>query len=139
MEHYRSRAILAVAVTVWGGMAEAQSFTTAAEVRPILDMTRANWIALREYDGQDLLYFTHLISWRCGLSELRYAVNGTAPQLWPLADCLEGTAQPNAILPDSRIYAGFELGSVAEVTVTLVYDDGSEDSASFLRAAVLMP
>ncbi|MDP2740936.1 MAG: hypothetical protein Q8O82_20075 [Pseudorhodobacter sp.] len=121
------------------GAAQAQDFTTAAEVKPILTATKANWVALREYEGQDLLYFTQLMSWRCGLSEARYAVNGAAPEVWPLGDCQDGTAQPNAILPDSQIYATLNLGSVAEVTVTLIYDDGSEDSATFPRAAILMP
>ncbi len=119
--------------------AQAENFTTAAEVKPILTATKANWVALREYEGQDLLYFTQLMSWRCGLSEARYAVNGAAPAVWPLGDCQDGTAQPNAILPDSQIYTSFALGSVTEVTVTVVYDDGSEDSATYARTAVLMP
>lgn len=140
MAHYRSRAILAVALAAWGGVAGAQNFTTAAEVKPILEMTKANWIALREYDGQDLLYFTQLESWRCGLREVRYGVNGAAAQVWPLGDCVAGTGQPpNAIMPDTVLYTSFALGSVAEVRVTVVYDDGSEDSATFPRAAVLMP
>ena len=125
---------------IWGSAVPAQDFTTAAEVRPILTATKANWIALREYEGRDLLYFTQLESWRCGLSEVRYGVNGAAPAVWPLGDCVAGTGQsPNAIMPDTQLYTSFDLGAVAEVTVTVVYDDGSEDSATYARAAVLMP
>lgn len=134
--------LAALAAALTAGLAsagQAQNFTTAAEVKPILSATKANWVALREYEGQDLLYFTQLMSWRCGLSEARYAVNGAAAVFWPLGDCQDGTDQPNAILPDSQVYASFALGSVAEVTVTVVYDDGSEDSATFARAAILMP
>ena len=59
-------------------------FLTALEVRPILNATQGNWIAVREYGGEDLLYVTHLWSWRCGLAELRIGLNGAAPEVWPL-------------------------------------------------------
>ncbi|MFC6640566.1 hypothetical protein [Sulfitobacter profundi] len=59
-------------------------FTTAAEVKPILNATRGNWIAVREYDGQDLVYVTHLWSWRCGLAAMAIAVNDAPMQNWPM-------------------------------------------------------
>ena len=115
-------------------------FTTAGEVRPILGMTKANWVALREYDGQDLLYVTHLMAWRCGLHEVRYAVNGGPMQVWPMPPCQEGTAQPNAIRTEDGLpFVAFGLGEVQSVRVELLYDDLSEDSHEVLRQDVLMP
>lgn len=114
-------------------------FTTATEIKPIMGATRANWVALREYDGQDLLYVTHVLSWRCGLVGLRVSVNGAPMRDWPLPPCQEDTAQPNAIPEEARIYETHPLGSVSSIAVEIVYDDLSRDSAEFERKAVLMP
>jgi len=119
-----------------------QGFTSAAEVKPILTMTKGNWVAVREYEGQDLLYFTHLEAWRCGLSEIRYSVNmGAAATVWAVEPCYEGEAAPNAIkLPDGRLpYTVLPLGSVSTVSVVIVYDDGTEDRGEYTRAAILIP
>ncbi|MFC3616688.1 hypothetical protein ACFORG_23345 [Lutimaribacter marinistellae] len=125
-------------------MAEPQDvqgrFTTATEVRPILGATRRSWIAVREFNGQDLLYVTHLWSWRCGLKEIRIGVNGEAPEIWPLPECHLDTASPNAITEtDGLPYRAFPLESVESVEVELLYDDLSRDTASFERATILMP
>lgn len=117
-----------------------QQFTTAAEVRPILDATRANWVAVREFDGQDLLYFTHLMAWRCGLDVIRYSVNGEAMKSWQGEGCYEGDAQPNALkASDKPLYVTYPLGSIETVKIQLEYDDGSTDAASYDRRAILMP
>lgn len=118
----------------------AQAFTTSAEVKPILVATKPNWIAVREFNGQDLVYFTQILSWRCGVSEIRYSVNGGAMKTFPEVACHKDTNAPNAILPtDPLPYLEFGLGSVASVSVTLIFDDGSEESGTFERSAVLMP
>lgn len=115
-------------------------FTTATEVRPILRATRGNWVALREYGGQDLLYFTHLLAWRCGLVRLRYAVNGASPAVFPLPPCHAAEAQPNALKPEDGLpYVTYPPGAVQRVDVTIVYDDLTEDQISVERAGVLIP
>ena len=115
-------------------------FTTALEVRPILTATRGNWVALRDYDGQDLLYLTHLLAWRCGLLALRVGVNGAAPQDWPLPPCHADSAAPNALLPEDGLpYLAFPAGTVDSVDVQITYDDLTTDNAAFARAAIMMP
>ncbi|NUB44020.1 hypothetical protein GEU84_006485 [Fertoebacter nigrum] len=124
-----------------GGPGLAQNFTTAAEVKPILAATKGSWVAIREYEGNDLLYFTHLESWRCGLSEIRFSVNsGAAAKVWETEPCHEGTAQPNAMTLEGHLpYVVLPLGMVQSVSVVVVFDDGTEDRADLERAAVLIP
>jgi len=115
-------------------------FTTALEVKPILNATRTNWIAVREFDGQDLLYVTHLWAWRCGLLELRIGINGADPQSWPVPDCHLDQPAPNAILEGDGVpYGKYGLGSVAMIEVHLTYDDLTTDRVKFNRQGVPIP
>lgn len=115
-------------------------FLTATETKPILTATKANWVAVREYNGQDLVYFTHLLAWRCGLYEISYAINGGPAQSWPMPDCHADGPSPNAITADDGLpYVSHALGSVQTIDVEILYDDLSTDSSSYARKAVLMP
>ncbi|MDQ2089314.1 hypothetical protein [Marimonas arenosa] len=114
-------------------------FTTATEIKPIMSATKGNWVAVREYDGQDLVYFTQILAWRCGLVGVRYSINGGPMQDWPLAECQLDTAQPNAIPQDAIIYETHPLKSVQTLQVEIIYDDLTRDSAQFERKQVLMP
>ncbi len=119
---------------------QAQQFTTAAEVKPILEATQANWVSVREHQGQDLLYFTHLLAWRCGLEGIHYSVNNAAESLWIGEPCHEGEAQPNAIKDQNLLpFISLPLQSINSVNVRIVYDDGRESSVSFQRAEILAP
>lgn len=115
-------------------------FTTATEVKPILVATKGNWVAVREFNGQDLLYVTHIWAWRCGLHQMRYSVNGGPMQEWPLPPCHEGTNAPNAITEsDGLPYDTFALGSLQTMRVELLMDDLSVEAAEYARSDVLMP
>lgn len=115
-------------------------FLTALEVKPILTATKGSWVAVRDYDGQDLVYVTHLWAWRCGLVQIEMAVNGGAMEVWPMPDCHVDSPTPGAITEsDGLPYRSYAAGSVQQLDVRITYDDLSADMISVERKAVLMP
>ena len=115
-------------------------FTTATEVKPILAATKANWIAIRLYEGVDYLYVTQIWSWRCGLVQMRVGVNGGPLEVWPLPPCHEEFSTPNAVLDgDGNPLRMYPPNSIATVDVEVTFDDLSTDHAQFARGSVLMP
>lgn len=115
-------------------------FTTATEVKPILTATKGNWVAVRDYGGNDLVYVTHLWAWRCGLSAMALSINDGPMHDFPLPDCHPEYASPNAILDqDGLPYLTYPQGSVERITVQIVYDDMTHDIASFARNEVRIP
>ena len=63
---------LCAALALTSVLALAQNVMPPEQIRMILNATKGNWIAIRLFNGQDLLYFTHLESWRCGLSAVSF-------------------------------------------------------------------
>lgn len=133
-----------MAVVPPGLVAEPQmpsgKFTTAAEVKPILSATQGNWVAVREFNGKDLLYVTHLWGWRCGLHAMAISVNDEPMQNWPLPPCHMKYTTPNAILEEDGLpYLSLRLGTVETIEIQIVYDDLSMERARFERGNVLIP
>jgi hypothetical protein len=115
-------------------------FTTAAEVKPIMQATKGNWVAVREYDGHDLLYVTHIWAWRCGLHAMAISVNGETMQNWPLPECHMKYTTPGAILEeDGTPFLRMRLGSIETIEIQIVYDDLTIEAATFERGNVLIP
>ncbi len=114
---------------------------TAAEVKPILEMTKGNWVAVREFNGQDLVYFTHLESWRCGLEGVKFGINGGEPtQVWSLEECYEDEAAPNAMkMEDGLPYFQLPLNMVKPLIIEVTFDDGTVMTESFERNAIMTP
>lgn len=115
-------------------------FTTAQEVKPILTATKPNWVGVRDFGGNDLVYVTQIWAWRCGLAAMSIGINDEPLQNWPLPPCRADTASPNAILPEDGVpYLTMRAGSVQKVVIELTYDDMTTDRAEFPRATVLIP
>ena len=91
--------------------------------RKILEQLWTAWIAFREYNGMNV-YFTHLISYRCGIKEVRYGMGEGAPdKVWPLPPC--DPSNPHAVPQDAKIHMKIPR-STSAMTVQLLYQNGSE-------------
>ena len=121
------RTIAALAAAL---LATALAVPGAAQIlgqeKTILPMIKANWIAFRNFDGRQLVYFTMLQSYRCGLSEVRFSVNDDGlGEYFPLPPC--DPQRPNEIDAEKwPPYITMPLGTAEWVQVQIVYSDGEE-------------
>jgi hypothetical protein len=117
------------------------AFTTSAEVKPVLELTRASWVGLQETETQDVLWFSHLEGLRCGIASVRYGLNGAAAETpWTLAPCNRDSADP--VLFDTTAhppYAVLPAQTVQSIAVHLEFDDGSTLDGVYPRAAMILP
>lgn len=106
---------------------------TTDMTKQALGATRDQWIAFRNYNGEQLIYFTGLVTWKCGLNEIRYSLNNESlDRSFPLPACNPHT--PFAVDPEnSVIYLRFPLGSVETVAVQLVYGDNTKSPVTVYK------
>ncbi|MEP3347914.1 MAG: hypothetical protein ABJN34_02785 [Litoreibacter sp.] len=115
----------------------AQDFTTSVGVKPVLELIRPQWIAIRPYDGQDLLYMTTLLTYRCGIQQIRFSFNGGELQNWEGEPCYRSEASPMALKMETHLpYAVAPLDSLQTVTIELQFDDGTTFEHSYERKDV---
>lgn len=89
-----------------------------------LDLTKNGWISYRDYDGRLLVYFTHLISYRCAVKEVRYTIdNEEAWKEFPIPAC--DADKPFVVPTDSKTYLSIPKGT-KYMMVQVTYQDGSK-------------
>jgi hypothetical protein len=90
--------------------------------RKILDMTASSWLAFREFNGL-MVYYTHLVSYRCAIRQVRIGIDTTVPdkviQL-PPCDMRDPVAIPSNSSPYMKLPA-----NTKSVSVELTFKDGS--------------
>jgi len=100
--------------------------------RKILDMTASSWLSFREFNGL-LVYFTHLVSYRCAIREARIGIDTTVPDKvlkMPACDMRD----PIAIPSGAQLY--MKLPSATQfMSVELTYRDGSVSEVKSFRTA----
>lgn len=125
------RYVLAGLVAVCAGGAVSAQGLVGME-KQILPMTKASWIAFRNYGGQQLVYFTHLVVYRCGLSEIRYSINSDAlDQRFAMPPCEPD--RPNAIPSDFLPFVSLSPGTADSIAVQVVFADGEESETVRLK------
>lgn len=105
-----------------------QPMMAPAQMRAALEATGHQWIAFRNWQGRQLVYFTHLVAWKCAIGEVRYVINGRGlSETFPLPAC----NRQNPFVVDAekdRIFLSFAPGEVTEIGIQLTYGDGTSSA-----------
>jgi Caspase domain len=98
--------------------------------RKILDMTATSWLSFREFNGL-LVYYTHLMSYRCAIREVRIGIDSAVPdKVLTMPPCDVG--DPNAIPANATPY--LKLAPTTQfISVELTYRDGSVSEIKSFR------
>jgi hypothetical protein len=98
--------------------------------RKILDMTATSWLSFREFNGL-LVYYTHLMSYRCAIREVRVGIDSAVPDKvlkMPPCDPRDPSVIPRDALPYLKLAPATQV-----VSVELTYRDGSVSEIKSFR------
>jgi uncharacterized caspase-like protein len=99
--------------------------------RKILDMTATSWLSFREFNGL-LVYYTHLMSYRCAIREARIGIDSSVPDKvlkMPPCDPRDPSSIPASATPYLKLAPTTQF-----ISVELTYRDGSlSEIKSFRR------
>jgi hypothetical protein len=98
--------------------------------RKILDMTATSWLSFRDFNGL-LVYYTHLMSYRCAIREARIGIDSAVPdKVLKMPPC--DPRDPSVIPHDANPYLKL-LPTTKSVSVELTYRDGSVSEIKTFR------
>ena len=118
-----SLALVALATTSTHG----QTLPPLSLYQTMLETNKASgWVAFRNFNGRQLLYFTTLQTLHCRLKEIRYSINSeTLDQRVELVKC--NKALPFSVgesdVLENRIYKSIPLNSAQWVAVQVVWEN----------------
>jgi hypothetical protein len=100
------------------------ALSSLVESKHTLELTRTSWVSFRDWDGKLLLYFSHLLSYRGVLKEIRYGVDKDIPDTkYPFPPYDKPGFAP--ISEDVTIH--IEVPATTQsVTVQLTFRDGTQ-------------
>lgn len=97
--------------------------------KSMADANKASgWVVFRNFNGQQLVYFTPLVTLHCRVTEIRYSINSPdLDQRFPLPAChpaLPFSMPPEAGLEDIALV--LPEGTADKVAVQIVFDDDTQ-------------
>lgn len=93
------------------------------QMKQILTMTESSWVSFRDYNGKQLIYFTHLESYKCGINEVKYSINSDKlDKVWTLEPCDEKNPM---VVTKAMPYLSLALGSAKFIDLQVVFKDGN--------------
>jgi hypothetical protein len=100
--------------------------------RKILDMTATSWLSFRQFNGL-LVYYSHLLSYRCAIREVRIGIDSAVPdKVLKMPPC--DMRDPGAIPHGAQLYEKL-APQTQSISVELTYRDGSVSEIKTFRTA----
>jgi hypothetical protein len=99
--------------------------------RQLLESTSSSWLSFREFNGL-LVYYTHLMSYRCAIREVKIGIDSTTPDkvlALPACDPRDPSAIPHSAQPYLKLPPATKF-----VSIELKYRDGSVSETKTFRA-----
>jgi hypothetical protein len=98
--------------------------------RKILDMTATSWLSFRQFNGL-LVYYTHLMSYRCAIREVKVGIDSSVPdRVLKMPPC--DPRDPSVIPSDATPYLKLPPATKT-ISVELTYRDGSVSEIKSFR------
>jgi hypothetical protein len=98
--------------------------------RQLLESTSTSWLSFREFNGL-LVYYTHLMSYRCAIREVKVGIDSTTPDkalALPACDPRDPSAIPHSAQPYLKLPPATKF-----VSIELTYRDGSVSETKTFR------
>lgn len=97
--------------------------------RDILEQLWTAWVGFREFNGE-LVYFSHLVSYRCGIAKVEYAFNKSGNyETWPMPVC--DPDDPHAVPDNAKIYRALPKGTTSMQVIITYYDGRQSPERNF--------
>lgn len=128
------------AATAAHGQTPPTDFTTPEGAAYIHQQIKDQILSFKPEGDSDLIYFTAILGWRCGMQELFYGVNGEpAVTQFPLEPCYRDLRNPNTFGEEPwPFFIKVPVGSAQTVTLRAIYEDGTSATFTAERAKNLI-
>jgi len=113
-----------VAILLFSGLSFTANAMPVEQMKKILNMTQNSWVSFRDFNGKQLIYFTHLEAYTCGIKEVHYSLNSNdLDKVWKLQPC---ASKGISGIKKDIIYLTLPLGTVKSIAVQLIFTDGTK-------------
>ena len=113
--------LVSIALIFIGLSSSVEANMPPAQMKQILNMTKTSWVSYRDFNGKQLIYFTHLESYTCGIKEVKYSINSDElDRVWELQPCDE--KNPMAMTKEIP-YLSLKLDTAQSISLQLKFID----------------
>ena len=113
-----------VVILLFSGLTFTANAMPVEQMKKILNMTQNSWVSFRDFNGKQLIYFTHLEAYTCGIKEVHYSLNSDElDKVWELQPC---ASKGISVIKKDMIYLTLPLGTVKSIAVQLIFTDGTK-------------